>query len=403
MRKLPFAALCVLVACLVWAGDAAPQRPASTFPVIVVFKDSANLDQFAAQFRADDRAAAAPEAWNYLDRRVAGAVQQLERGQAFRADHVFSRTIRGFSARLTITQMRALENNPLVDYIEADEPMYAIAQTLPWGIDRIDADISSTLAGNGSGAVTNVNAFIIDTGVDSGHADLNVVNHVNFAGGPNRDCHGHGTHVAGTVAARDNSSHVVGVVPGAPITGVKVLSCSGSGSTSGVIKGVDWVTANAAKPAIANMSLGGGANTSLDDAVKKSADSGVFYSIAAGNSGADACNSSPARAGTHNGVLTTAATDINDQEASFSNFGPCVDLWAPGVGILSTWLRNGTRTLSGTSMAAPHVGGTGALFLSSSAGSSAATVEQALKNDSVATGTTSKDGRSIRLVYAGNY
>lgn len=403
MRRWLFAAVCTSLACLVLVGYAASQRPATTFPVIVVFKDGVSLDHFAAQYRSDERASADPQAWGYLDRRVVGAVQHLERGQGFRAEQVFSHTIRGFSGRLTVRQMQALENHPLVDYIEADEPMYAIAQTLPWGIDRIDADISSTLAGNGSGAVSNVNVYIIDTGVDSGHADLNVVNHVNFAGGPNRDCHGHGTHVAGTVAARDNSSHVVGVAPGAPITGVKVLSCSGSGSTSNVIKGVDWVTANSVKPAIANMSLGGGANTSLDDAVKRSADSGVFYSVAAGNSGANACNYSPARAGTHNGVMTTAATDSADNEASFSNFGNCVDIWAPGVSILSTWLRNGTSTLSGTSMAAPHVGGTGALYLSSNGGASAATVEQALKNDSVATGTTSKDGRSIRLVYAGNY
>jgi subtilisin family serine protease len=188
-----------------------------------------------------------------------------------------------------------------------------------------------------------------------------------------------------------------------PLTGVKVLGCGGSGSTSGVIKGIDWVTANAVKPAIANMSLGGGVSTSLDNAVKASADSGVFYSIAAGNSGANACTSSPARAGTHNGVMTTAATDSNDREASFSNFGPCVDIWAPGVGILSTRRGGGTTTLSGTSMAAPHVGGTGALYLSSHTPASAATVETQLKAAAVSTNTASKDGAPIRLVYAGGY
>jgi subtilisin family serine protease len=207
------------------------------------------------------------------------------------------------------------------------------------------------------------------------------------------------------VAARDNTIDVVGAAPGAPITGVKVLGCGGSGSTSGVIKGVDWVTANAKKPAIANMSLGGGVSTSLDNAVTKSADSGVFYSIAAGNSGADACNYSPARAGTHNGVATVAATDINNQEASWSNYGSCVDIWAPGVSILSTKRGGGTTTMSGTSMAAPHVGGTGALLLSlsTSAGFSPAQVEGQLKTDSVSTGTSSKDGRAIKLVYAGTY
>lgn len=256
------------------------------------------------------------------------------------------------------------------------------------------------MAGNGSGAVTNVNAYIIDTGIDTAHTDLSVVNHVNFAGGPNKDCHGHGTHVAGTVAATDNTSDVVGVAPGAPLTGVKVLGCGGSGTTSGVIKGVDWVTANAITPAIANMSLGGGVSDSLDAAVKNSADSGVFYSIAAGNSGADACNYSPARAGTYNGVMTTAATDQNDQDPNWSNFGPCVDIWAPGVSILSTKKGGGTTTMSGTSMAAPHVGGTGALYLSSHTGASAATVESKLKADAVTTDTTSNDGQPITLVYA---
>lgn len=226
---------------------------------------------------------------------------------------------------------------------------------------------------------------------------------MNFAGGKNADCNGHGTHVAGTVAAKDNTSDVVGVAPGAPVTGVKVLGCGGSGTTSGVIKGVDWVTANAVKPAIANMSLGGGVNQALDDAVKRSADSGVFYSIAAGNSGADATFSSPARAGTHHGVMTTAATDINDNEASFSNFGLPVDIWAPGVSILSTRLRGGTTTFSGTSMAAPHVGGTGALFLSSNTLASAEQVEVALKDSAANTGKLSKGGAAIKLVYAGGY
>jgi serine protease len=209
--------------------------------------------------------------------------------------------------------------------------------------------------------------------------------------------------VAGTVAAKDNTINVVGVAPGAPLTGVKVLGCGGSGTTSGVIKGVDWVTVNAVKPAIANMSLGGGASDSLDSAVTKSADSGVFYSIAAGNSGANACNYSPARAGTHDGVMTTAATNSSDQEASWSNYGPCVDVWAPGVSILSTKKGGGTTTMSGTSMAAPHVGGTGALYLSLNTGASAATAESQLKTDAVSTGTTSKDGRAITLIYAGKY
>jgi subtilisin family serine protease len=296
-------------------------------------------------------------------------------------DFVYRHALPGYAAVIPndrVAELRADEN---VAYVEADGTVEALAQTLPWGIDKIDADVSSTRAGDGAGAVSNVNVFIIDTGIDRNHADLNVVRHVNFANGPNKDCNGHGTHVAGTVAARDNAIDVVGVAPGAPLTGVRVLSCSGSGTISGVIAGVDWVTGNAVKPAIANMSLGGGASTALDDAVRRSAASGVFYSLAAGNESTDACTRSPARAGagTNNGIATVGATDINDVGASFSNFGSCVDIWAPGVAVLSTRAGGGTTTFSGTSMASPHVGGGGALYLSVNTGASPSAVEAALK------------------------
>ena len=376
------------------------QRPSSSFDVIVVFKQNASLEQFRGSDRADERSQADPDAWDYLDRGVVGATMALERRHNFKADKVFSETIRGFSARLTTAQMFALDNDPAVDFIETDGEMYASAQTLPWGINRIDADLSSTQAGNGSGVVSGVNVYVLDTGIDSGHADLNVVRHVNFAGGQNKDCNGHGTHVAGTVAARDNASDVVGVAPGAPLTGVKVLGCNGSGSYSNVIKGIDWVKANAVKPAVANMSLGGGASTAVDNAVKAAADSGVVFAIAAGNAGVDACTQSPARAGTHNGVITVGATASNDTEASWSNFGSCVDIWAPGVSIVSTAMRGGTTTMSGTSMASPHVAGVAALYLSGVPSATAALAESSLKTNSVSTGTLSKDGRAIKLVYA---
>jgi len=376
------------------------QRPASSFDVIVVFKSDVSFEQFRGNYRADERSQADPEAWGYLDRGVVGATMALENKHKFKADKVFSHALRGFSARLTTTQMFELDNDPAVDYIEADGEMYAIAQTLPWGIDRIDADLSSAQAGDGSGSVTGVRVYVIDTGVDSGHADLSVVGHVNFAGGQNRDCNGHGTHVAGTIAARDNAVDVVGVVPGAPVTGVKVLGCNGSGSYSGVIKGIDWVKANAVKPAVANMSLGGGVSTAVDDAVKSAANSGVVFAIAAGNSGVDACTQSPARAGTHNGVITVAATSSSDTEPSWSNYGNCVDIWAPGVNIVSTALRGGTTTMSGTSMASPHVAGVAALYLSGVPSATAALAESSLKSNSVTTGTSSKDGRAIKLVYA---
>ncbi|HYN85538.1 MAG TPA: S8 family serine peptidase, partial [Pyrinomonadaceae bacterium] len=237
------------------------------------------------------------------------------------------------------------------------------------------------------------------------HPDINLVGHVNFAGGKNEDCNGHGTHVAGTIAARDNADYVVGVAPGAPVTGVKVLGCSGSGSWSGVISGIDWVTANARKPAVANMSLGGGANTAVDDAVRRSAASGVFYALAASNDGDNACNYSPARAGgnTNNGIATTGATDSSDREASWSNYGPCVDIWAPGVSILSTRRGGGTTTMSGTSMASPHVAGGAALYLSRNTGASPSQVESALRSAAVSTGTNSKDGRAITREYVGSF
>jgi aqualysin 1 len=190
-----------------------------------------------------------------------------------------------------------------------------------------------------------------------------------------------------------------------------VLGCNGSGWTSNIIKGVDWVTAKAQKPAIANMSLSGRTSRALDDAVRKSAGRGIFYAVAAGNSSTDACTESPARAGagTDNGIATVAATDRADLEAYFSNYGRCVDIWAPGVDILSTQLGGGTTTMSGTSMASPHFGGTAALYLSKNMGSSAAMVESQLKTDAVGTGmfifagTPSKDGRTVKRLYAGKY
>jgi aqualysin 1 len=315
--------------------------------------------------------------------------------------YTYQYAIEGYAARLPQARLDEVRADGRVAYIEPDQTMYAEAQTLPWGIDKIDADLSSTKAGDGSGALSGVNAYVIDTGIYR-HTDLNRVKHVNFVGdGRNNDCHGHGTHVAGTVAAKDNTTDVVGVAPGAPLTGVKVLGCNGSGATSGVIKGVDWVTANARKPAIANMSLAGGLSQALDDAVRRSAAGGVFYSIAAGNNGADACLKSPARAGagTDNGIATVAATTSSDLETSWSNYGPCVDVWAPGEGILSTKKGGGTTTMSGTSMAAPHVGGGAALYISKNMAASPTMVEGALTSSATETTNTSKDGAAIVREY----
>ena len=397
MRKVvPLAAIMGALLLLYASGVLAqPQTPAQNIPdrYIVVFKDGVQSPAAAANEHA--------------------------RANGLQLRFVYTSAIKGYAA--VIPNDRALqrvENDPRVDYVEHDQVVRAVAQTLPWGINRVDADVSSTLAGNSSGAVSNVNAYIIDTGIDTDHTDLNidVVNHVNpsGAGGGNEDCNGHGTHVAGTVAAIDNTQDVVGVAPDAPLTAVKVLGCSGSGSTSGVIKGVDWVTQNAQKPAIANMSLGGGVSQAEDDAVRKSAASGIFYSIAAMNNGANACNYSPARAGRtknaadgswnkDNGIMTVAATNSSNEEASWSNYGPCVDIWAPGVNVKSTKLGGGTTLMSGTSMAAPHVGGGGALYLSSHTSASSPATEIALKEAANPLATKSKNGDSIVLENVGGF
>lgn len=363
---------------------------------------------------------------------VRAAAERLASLHGFSLGYVYSHAVEGFSAHLNDRQLAALSADMQVAYIEADLPMSVMgqptqepgvrarpdrggggstapaAQVLPWGIAAVEADLSSTQAGNGSGSVTGVHAYIIDTGIDTSHADLNVVDHVNFAGGPNRDCHGHGTHVAGTVGAIDNAQDVVGMAPGVELVGVKVLGCGGTGSTSGVIAGVDWVTANAVLPAVANMSLGGGASTALDTAVLNSAAAGVFYAVAAGNDGGNACLGSPARAGAglDNGVMATAAIDSAGQEASFSNYGNCVDVWAPGVGVLSTQKGGGTTTYSGTSMASPHTAGAGALYLST-AGSGlaldAAAVEAALYEKTLQLTTQSKDERPIELLQVDSF
>jgi subtilisin family serine protease len=359
--------------------------------------------------------------------RPAAVASEHARAYGLQVRFVYTSALEGYAAVLPNAQaLRRVQSDERVAYVEPDGVASAIAQTVPWGVNKVSTSpdgtqTSSTQVGNGSGAVSNVNAYIIDTGIYY-HADLNVVGHVNpsRAGGGNKDCNGHGTHVAGTVAAYDNTSYVVGVAPGVKLTGVKVLDCAGYGSWSGVIAGIDWVTQNAAKPAIANMSLGGGARVSVDQAVKNSADSGVFYSIAAGNDGDDACKYSPARAGARNpldgtmqpdnGIMTVAATNSSDGDPSWSNYGACVDIWAPGVSILSTKKGGGTTTMSGTSMAAPHGAGGGALYLSSKTAEvpttavDSTTVEVALKSSATTTTNLSNDQvRTITREYVGGF
>jgi len=231
-----------------------------------------------------------------------------------------------------------------------------------------------------------------------------VVKQVNFTIGPKYDCDGYGTAVAGVIGARDNATGVVGVAPGVRLTSVKVVDCSGVGTLGQVLSGIDWVTAHAAKPAVANMSLGFAPSRALDDAVTASADSGIFYTVSAGNGATDCEEGSPARIGTHPGVMAVAATDQRGAEARFSAFGSCVSIWAPGYFLLTTALHGGDVFVSGTDFAAPHVAGTAALYLSDHPRASPAALKRILARDAVLTGFTSKDGTTpVLQVYAGRY
>jgi subtilisin family serine protease len=283
--------------------------------------------------------------------------------------HTFGASVKGFAAKLNAKQLNDILNNPNIASVEPDRwvvlgndfdanakpggggsGVTQPAQTTPWGVTRV---------GNASGS--GKTAWIIDTGVEFNHPDLNVnqTKSKSFVSGAKtaNDGHGHGTHVAGTIAAKNNSIGVVGVAYDASVVAVKVLSNAGSGTTSGVIKGVDYVAANAAAGDAANMSLGGGVSTSLDNAVASAASKGIWFSLAAGNEGTVANNSSPARVnGTY--IVTISAMDNTDNFTSWSNYGqPPVDYIAPGASILSTYKGNTYATMSGTSMATPHVTG----------------------------------------------
>jgi subtilisin len=323
-----------------------------------------------------------------------------------RVGHVYRHALKGYSATLSSDRVAALKADPSVAAVAPDLPVHAFVQTLPTGINRIDGELSSTVSGNGSGTV-NADIAIIDTGIQLNHPDLNARNGTNCVtpGAQAQDDHGHGTHVAGTAAALDNGDGVVGVAPGARVWAVKVLNAAGSGTTSQIICGIDWVTANAGTIEVANMSLGGasffgafsGCNSAFDPmhpAICRSVQAGVTYAVAAGNSAADANTFVPA---TYSQVITVSAladfngqpgggaaptcrSDVDDTFANFSNFGADVDIIAPGVCILSTYLGSGYNTFSGTSMASPHVAGAAALYKSANPGASPAQVKSALQN-----------------------
>ncbi|MEO7457206.1 MAG: S8 family peptidase, partial [Gemmatimonadaceae bacterium] len=297
-----------------------------------------------------------------------------------RVDRVFSAALSGAVMDLSASQLASLRNDARVLDIEQDQVITASTiQTAPpsWGLDRIDqhaGPLNASYAYNVTGS--GVTAYIIDTGINFAQADFGGRASAGFdaitAGGNASDCNGHGTHTAGTVG-----SSTYGVAKGVRLVAVRVLDCNGSGTSSGVIAGVDWVTQHVTKPAVANMSLGGSYSAALNTAVQNSMAAGVTYAVSAGNSTADACNVSPASA---SGVISVGATSSTDAFASFSNYGSCVTLSAPGVNITSLWIgaSGATNTISGTSMAAPHVAGVAALFLSANPSATAAQVRAAL-------------------------
>ena len=382
MRK-SIAILVLLFASTTWAGE----------PDDKVRKNSRKIpDQYIVVFNdkvVDDVEAAVAD------------LTFLHNGQKL---HVYTKALKGFSIKLNEKRARELANDPRVAYVEEDGEVTAtVTQTgATWGLDRVDQrnlPLDSSYTYNTT--ASNVTAYIIDTGILATHTQFGGRVRSGFTaindGGGTTDCNGHGTHVSGTVGGS-----TYGVAKGVNLVAVRVLDCAGSGTNSGVIAGVDWVSGDhaAGAPAVANMSLGGGASSALDTAVNNSINDGVTYAVASGNSNADACTSSPARVAN---AITVNSSTSTDARSSFSNFGTCTDIFAPGSSITSAWYTSttATNTISGTSMATPHVAGVAALFLAGSPSASPATVWVGIRDSSTPNKITSPGtGSPNRLLYS---
>ncbi|MEV1017144.1 MULTISPECIES: S8 family peptidase [unclassified Micromonospora] len=336
---------------------------------------------------------------------VGDTAQRLTGRHGGKVARTYGTALRGFEVTVSAAAAARIAADPAVAYVEQNHTVsISGTQANPpsWGLDRIDQrnlplDSSYTYPNTAS----NVHAYIIDTGIRFSHNDFGgraTSGYDAVDGGSADDCNGHGTHVAGTVGGS-----TYGVAKGVQLVGVRVLNCSGSGTNAGVIAGVDWVTQNAIKPAVANMSLGGGANSSLDTAVRNSIASGVTYGLAAGNdNGANACNTSPART---TEAITVGSTTSSDARSSFSNIGTCLDIFAPGSSITSAWYTSNTatNTISGTSMATPHVVGAAALVASANPSWTPAQVrDQLVSNATPNVVSNAGSGSPNLLLYVGS-
>ena len=294
--------------------------------------------------------------------------------------YVYESALNGFAATLNTGQLTALQHHSGVDYIEQDaEVSINTTQAVSggqWGLDRIDQRfLPLNGAYNYTATASTVRVYLIDTGISPNHPEFGGRATVAYdaIGGNGIDCNGQATYMSGVIGGT-----TYGVAKQVRLRGVRVLDCMGSGSYAGVIAGVDWVTANAVKPAVANLTLGGGVNLALDAAVNNLANSGVFVAASAGSGNADACNFSPGRAAN---AYTVTASDKTDTRASFANYGSCVDMYAPGVSITTSALNNSYSTISGSSIATAHVAGVAALYLSANPTASTATVTSWLNSN----------------------
>ena len=374
------------------AGQAVPGR------YIVVLRDDANAQNVAEEH----------------SRRLGAEVTS-----------VYQHALQGYAAKIPSARLSEVNSDPRVLFVQPDRTAVAFDQTTPKGVDRIEGDLSSTQSGNGSGSDVDVDVAVIDTGINKTHPDLKVAGGRNFASwslskdGNTKweDGHGHGTHVAGTVAARDNDFGAVGVAPGARLYGVKVLSNSGTGYQSWIINGIDWVTAHANTIDVANMSLGGsGTDGSCESnayhmAICNSVAAGVTYTVAAGNSNADLRNFVPAaydqvltvtaeadfNGQPGGGAAATCRSDVDETPADFSNYATLAPdqnhtIAAPGVCIYSTWKGGGYNTISGTSMASPHIAGAAALYKAKNPTAKPVDVMNALRGDASASAWAQSNG-----------